>query len=41
MSPEKNLIIAVDAYGTVYSYNVDFLPQADNVIFFLFSLFLC
>ena len=31
VSPEKNLIIAVGTDGTVYSYNVDYLPQADNV----------
>ena len=36
VNPEKNLIIVVDNYGTAYSYNVDYMPQADNVSFYLF-----
>lgn len=31
VNPEKNLIIAVSSKGTVFSYNVDYASQTDNV----------
>jgi hypothetical protein len=37
VNPEKNLIIAAADNGTVFSYNVDFASQADNVPLVLFS----
>jgi hypothetical protein len=31
VNPEKNLIITVSTKGTVFSYNVDYASQTDNV----------
>jgi hypothetical protein len=32
VNPEKNIIIASSSIGTVYSYNVDYNQEAENVI---------
>ena len=37
VNPEKNLIVTSAANGTVQSYNVDYIQDAENVPFYLFS----
>jgi hypothetical protein len=41
VNPEKNLIVTSAANGTVQSYNVDYIQDAENVPFYLFSHFRC